>query len=178
MEHTSKKGHGVYIGRFNPVHKGHLRVIETMLGRHGHENSLLIIGSSNAPFSLRHFFSYNERRNFIKKIFPEIKVVGLPDYNNDAEWLAALDDILNAAGIDPKKVTFFGGCQEDIRFFLDDGRMCEILNRFDGTGVKVSATEVRDALIFDRPLSDLVHPHTHEDIKATFKEKWEKFKKI
>ena len=179
MENNAKGSKpAVYVGRFNPVHVGHMRVIEAMLKKYGTEHSLLIIGSSNAPFSLRHFFSYNERRNFIKKIFPDIRVVGLPDYHNDAEWLAALDDILHATGIDPKTVTFFGGCQEDIRFFLDDGRTCEILNRFDGTGIKISATEVRDALIFDRSLDGLVHTKTLPDIQSLFKEKWEKFKKI
>jgi cytidyltransferase-like protein len=168
----------IYVGRFNPVHKGHTKVIDTMLAKHGVENCMLVIGSSNAAFSLRHFFSYNERRNFIKKIFPDVRIVGLPDYHNDTEWLAALDDIISAAGMNPQEVTFFGGCQEDIRFFLDDGRKAEILNRFDGTGVKISATEVRDALIYDRPLHDMVHADIHHEIKALFKEKWEKFKKI
>lgn len=166
----------VYIGRFNPLHLGHARVIDAMIQKYGVENCLLIVGSSNADFSLRHFFSYHERKGFIKKAYPDLRIVGLPDYHHDGEWLAALDDILHAAGIDPKQVTFFGGCQEDIRFFFDDNRVCEILNRFDG--LKTSATEVRDALILGKPLEGLVHPPLIPDIQSLFKEKWEKFKKI
>jgi cytidyltransferase-like protein len=168
----------IYVGRFNPFHNGHAFVVREMVRRHGIENCLLIVGSSNAPFSLRHFFSYHERKQFIQKLFPEIKLVGLPDYHHDGEWLAALDDILRVAGIDTKDVTFFGGCQEDIRFFLEDGRDCTILNRFDGTSLKTSATEVRDILIARRPLENHVDPLILADMQELFKQKWEKFKKI
>ena len=172
------KKYGVYVGRFNPLHVGHCAVIENMLKAYGLSKSIIVVGSSSAIFSLRHFFSYHERVQFIRKVFPDIKVVGLPDYHNDVEWLAALDDILHAAGIDPKDVTFWGGCQEDIRFFCDDGRDYNIWNRFDGTSTKISATEVRDALIFDRSLDGLVHPKLALDLKKLFKERWEKFKKL
>ncbi len=172
------KKYGIYVGRFNPLHAGHCTVIENVLKVHGIEKSLIIVGSSNTGFSLRHFFSYGERVQFIKKVFPDLKVVGLPDYRDDKEWLSALDDILNVAGIDPKDVTFWGGCQEDIRFFCDDGRDYHILNRFDGTSKKISATEVRDALIFDRSLDGLVHSAIISDLTKLFKEHWEKFKKM
>jgi len=141
-------------------------------------NCLVAIGSTNAGFSLRHFFSYQERRNFIKKLFPKIKVVGLPDYITDEEWLVALDDILTSMGINPKNVIFFGGCEEDVVFFLDKKRKCKIMNRFDGTTPKISATEVRDCLIFDRPLDGMLNPKIMTDVKKIFAEKWEKFKKI
>ena len=178
MNMNKNEGYGVYVGRFNPLHNGHIAIISKMLELHGPDRSLLVIGSSNADFSLRHFFSYAERRAFIARAFNSIRIVGLPDYNNDRDWLTALDDLIRAAGMDPREVTFFGGCDEDIRFFHDDKRNCYILNRFDGTTAKVSATEVRDALIYGRPLEDLVHPAIIPDIQKLFKEKWEKFKKI
>ena len=168
----------VFVGRFNPIHNGHTVVIREMIDKHGIENCLLIIGSSNAPLSLRHFFSYNERKKLIQKMFPSIKLVGLPDYHNEKEWLAALDDILRASGTNLSDVIFFGGCQEDVRFFVDDGRECTILNRFDGSSIKTSATEVRDALIAGRPLDNLVDESILSDMQDLFKEKWEKFKRI
>lgn len=172
------KKHAVLVGRFNPIHNSHVHVINEMIKKYGQENCLVVVGSSNAGFSLRHFFSYHERREFIKKIFPDIRLVGLPDYHNDSEWLAALDDIIRVAGIDTSDLTFFGGCEEDIRFFLDDGRDCTIINRFDGTAPKISATEVRDCLIMGRPLDNYVDPVILNDLQKLFKEKWEKFKKI
>ena len=168
----------IYIGRFNPIHTGHGTVMKEMIKRYGVENCLVIIGSSNAPISLRHFFSYHERKQFIQKLFPDMRLAGLPDYHNDREWLAALDDLIRLTGLEPSEVTFFGGCQEDIRFFFDDGRHCTILNRFDGSSVKTSATEVRDCLIAERSLEGLVEPAILAELQALFKEKWEKFKKL
>ena len=169
LSHMKKSA--IYVGRFNPVHNGHVIVVRQMIERYGLDNCFLVIGSSNAPFSLRHFFSYHERKQFIQKLFPGIKLVGLPDYHNDGEWLAALDDIIRVAGMDPAQVTFFGGCEEDIRFFLDDGRDCTILNRFDGTSVKTSATEVRDCLIAGRPLEGLIDQTILPELQSLFKEK-------
>lgn len=141
--------YGVYVGRFSPIHKGHEKIIRKMIENHGVERSLIIIGSSNNGFSLRHFFSYKERRAFILSEFPDVRLVGLPDYHRDDIWLLALDDILRLSNIDPRMVTYYGGSEEDVRFFIADKRSCEIVNRFEAD-IEISATKVRDCLIHNR----------------------------
>ena len=175
---TNNKTKAVIVGRFCPLHIGHEQVIRSMVDNFGIDNCLVVIGSSNHPISLLHFFSYDERRRFLSKIFPGLKLVGLPDYHNDAVWLTALDDILAVSGIEPKDVLFYGGCKQDVDFFYRFNRNVEIMNRFYGTTPEVSATEVRDALISGRSIEDLVNPLIHDDIKQCFSEKWENFKKI
>lgn len=170
--------YGVYVGRFNPVHIGHEKVITQMFKECGSENSLIVIGSSSAHPSLRHFFSYDERKSFIKALYPDVRVVGIPDYPGDPEWLGALDDILRVGGMNPSEVTFYGGCEEDVAFFLNDGRKCSFVNRFDGSSPKISATELRDALIHTRSLDGLLNPSLHTRVKDLFVVKWELFKKI
>lgn len=172
-----KKNNGIFVGRLCPVHLGHEMVIRKMKEDVG-ENCLVIIGSSNNPISLRHFFSYEERRELLRGIFPDIKSVGIPDYSTDGEWLAHLDDILNVADFDPQNTFFYGGCEEDIRWFVEKGRKCRIVNRFDGTTPKISATEVRDALIHRRDLINLLSPTIAEKVVKTFQQKWEIFKKM
>ena len=167
---------GAYLGRFNPLHCAHEQVIGSMVEEYGEKNSLIIIGSANAPFSLRHFFSYEERRAFIKTLFPNIKVISLPDFGNDREWLLALDDIISLGSA--TQTVFFGGCEEDVSTLIDGGKTCHIFNRFDGTTPKISATEIRDALIYGRPLEGLVNPRIAADIQKLFSQKWERFKKI
>jgi len=169
---------GVFVGRANPIHLGHEVIINNMANQLGFKNCLMTIGSCNHPFSLRHFFSYEERRSFIKTLFPTLPIVGLPDYPTDTEWLVALDDILSASGFNPQETIFFGGCEEDILFFLDAERKCQILNRFDGSSPKISATEVRDGLIYGRPLEGLLNPLIADEVKNLFSQKWERFKKI
>ncbi len=170
---------GVFIGRMCPIHLGHEAVIRMMLEKCGIKKSLIIIGSSNAPLSWRQTFSYVERRAFIKKIFPEIKVVGLPDYFQDEIWLTALDDLLVVAGFDLKKTVFFGGSAEDLRWFVRKGRKIKIIDRSLGKeSPKISATEVRKALLYHCDLKGLVNDIIIQDVKAVFWKNWKKFKSI
>lgn len=172
---------GVFVGRLCPIHCGHRNVVGKMLGDcDGPENSLVVVGSSNAPLSLRHFFSYEQRRSLIHAEFgPRIRIVGLPDYPTDAEWLLALDDILRAARIEPERAVYYGGCEEDVMCFSDARRRCRLINRFDGRETpKISATEVRDALIHGRPLDGLVGEASRELVARMFQENWERFKRI
>ncbi|KKR84025.1 MAG: hypothetical protein UU31_C0011G0003 [Candidatus Uhrbacteria bacterium GW2011_GWA2_41_10] len=170
---------GVFLGRICPLHLGHEAIIEKMIETCGIENCLVIIGGSNATLSLRYFFSYAERRQFLRAVFPGIKVVGLPDFKEDNnQWFTALDDILTLGGFDPKEVRFFGGCEEDVEFFLEAGRKVSIVNRFDGSTPKISATEVRDALLQKRNLDGLLNPTIQQMVSEVFHRKWEAFKRM
>jgi hypothetical protein len=170
--------HGFFIGRLNPIHIGHEQVIDHMIETHGIDNSAVVIGSSNAETSMRHFFSYVERRAFIKTLYPELDVVGLPDYKGDAPWLQALDDIIEfkyGQGSAPQ-AEFFGGSEEDVGFFLAAGRRVRILNRYDGTTPKISASEVRDSLLHERPLEGLLNPKIACQVAELFHRNWQIFK--
>jgi tRNA pseudouridine-54 N-methylase len=97
--------------------------------------------------------------------------------SSDDDWIVALDNLLVSSGANPNKTIFFGGCEEDIMFFLNRNRKCHILNRFDGTTPKVSATEVRDNLIHDRSVETLLNPLIEKQVRSLFKVKWRDFQK-
>lgn len=173
----------VNVGRLNPMHLGHEAVIDSSLNWFRGE-FLQILWSANASFSLRHFFTYAERREFFKKVYPNIPVVWIPDFKTDEEWLVALDDLLMShfwlsSREDVKqKVTFLWWCEEDVWFFVDDWRKVNIVNRFDWSTPKISATEVRDALIHSRDLEQLLNNKLVDDVRNLFNAKWELFRKI
>lgn len=169
---------GVYVGRFNPPHLGHEKVCHEMIKEFGIENCLVVIGSQNHHMTLRHFFSFIERKGFVQTLFPEIKIVGHPDFETDEEWIESLEHMIKTVFDSPKKITYFGGCEEDILFFINRGRKTKIFNRFDGTTPKVSATEVRDALISKRDLVGLIPDKIIPIVEEKFVHKWEHFKKI
>ena len=177
-EGSRESDKAVCVWRICPIHLGHQKVLDAMIKKFGIKNCLLVIGSSNAPLTMRNFFSYVERKGFVETIYPDLQVVPISDYPTDSEWLQALDDILRFGGLSPKEVTFFGGCAEDIEFFLEVGRKHEIMNRFDGSTPKISATEVRDALIQGRPLDGLLDPRIVDGVRGAFKGKCERFKKM
>jgi bifunctional NMN adenylyltransferase/nudix hydrolase len=174
---NKKPKQAVYVGRFNPIHLGHEAVIAKMLEQFGTENSLLILGSSTADFSERHFFSFKERTDFIKTIFPELPIVGLPDFPTDQQWLFELDKILLAKNFDPAEVAFFGGCPADLVCFLETGRTCQVLNRFDGTTPIISATQVRALLSNNKSIKNFLNPLITNKVKNLFAEKHKKSRK-
>lgn len=55
----------VYIGRFQPFHLGHLHVLEQAkkIAKH----TLVLVGSSSRPRTLKNPFSFGERSGFVKK---------------------------------------------------------------------------------------------------------------
>ena len=81
----------VFIGRFQPFHRGHKAVIDEALKRS--DDVIMLIGSANLPRSLRNPFSVAERSAMIKGAYAaeeaaRIHCVGLDDaLYNDTRWL-------------------------------------------------------------------------------------------
>jgi len=139
---------GVYIGRFNPIHVGHGRVVRTMLNECGLKNSVIVIGSSNAEFSARNIFNYLDRTSFIKKLFPNSNVIGLPDFPDSNEaWLANLDSILEFGNFHIQDTMLYTGDANDLQaqLFTQANRPIRIVEREEMPGV--SGTNVREALL-------------------------------
>ncbi len=173
----------VLVCRVEPPHLGHEALIHQMIDNHPTDRCLLVIGSDNTQMSMRHFFSYQDRKHMIKRLFPGLRVVGHGDFRrngerDDAAWLSALDDKLSLWTPDPMQVVFYGGCDEDIAHFIKAGRKTRVVNRFDGTTPKISATEVRDALIHKRSLKNLVNKLIVRELREIFQQNWNYFEKI
>lgn len=82
---------GVFIGRFQPAHKGHIQVLKESASR---VNMLLIlIGSANQCRSIKNPWTYKERRNYLFEKLHEAKVTNyvikpLNDYKYaDSQWI-------------------------------------------------------------------------------------------
>lgn len=137
---------GVMVGRFNPLHRGHVIAIRQMIHHHG-RNSLLVIGSANAELSLRNPFTYTERRDFIKKIFPDLTVVGLADQETNKDWFSSLIDIVEAVFPFNYILDIYTGKVEDTGDFdLPDNILLKVVDR-DSIGKNFSATEVRKYIV-------------------------------
>ena len=74
------------IWRFQPVHKGHIQLIESSLREN--PETLILVGSSNTTDS-RNPYSFERRKDFILWEFPEsqITIQALPDFPEDSDWI-------------------------------------------------------------------------------------------
>lgn len=84
----------VFIGRFQPFHKGHQRVVDRALERA--ERVVILVGSANTPRSLRNPLSFAERAGIIRAVYEDavtggrLVIAPLGDQlYNDTGWVEA-----------------------------------------------------------------------------------------
>lgn len=82
----------LFVGRFQPFHRGHLLVVKGMTKVAG--KVVIAIGSSDAPKSAENPFTAAERREMIQRalqdedIIPnfDVTIIDVPDMPEDADW--------------------------------------------------------------------------------------------
>jgi bifunctional NMN adenylyltransferase/nudix hydrolase len=81
----------VFIGRFQPLHKGHQEVIERAIELS--ERVLVLVGSANQARSTRNPFTYEERAKLITDIYPNVITRPLHDHTyNDTAWIMEVQE--------------------------------------------------------------------------------------
>jgi len=171
LNKLNNKKYGVYVGRFCPLHINHEKIIRELIKDFGYDGSLVVIGSSNAPLTKRNIFTYSDRKGFIKKLFPDVRVTGMPDFGNVPRWLEAFDDMLNLAGMTPDNTLYYGGSKEDLDYFIHDRRDVLIFDRMSGDKGGLSATKVREYLKCgeEREITKTINPMLIKEVKDIFK---------
>jgi bifunctional NMN adenylyltransferase/nudix hydrolase len=89
----------VFIGRFQPYHNGHRKVVERALELS--HNVLIIVGSAGKARSLRNPFTFDERKQMINAIHPQLIVREMFDSAyNDTQWVKGVQNIVKEVAID------------------------------------------------------------------------------
>jgi len=78
----------IFIGRFQPIHLGHLHAIKKALEKF--DELVIVIGSSNKENTYENPFSFEERKKMIESCLPNIKIIGMEDMENDENWVGTL----------------------------------------------------------------------------------------
>ena len=142
---------GLYIGRFQPFHKGHLSVVKEAVN---HCDTLIIaVGSAQESRTKKNPFSFEERKVFIWRCLwahnKQIIIVPIEDrknYGDDGSWgQYVLDCVEKECGLRPT-INFEGG--EECRSTWFDGIDIERVV-IDRTTVPISATQLRKAIVDD-----------------------------
>ena len=88
---------GLFIGRFQPFHQGHLEAVK--FGLSHVENLWICIGSSNKSNEKRNPFSADERKEMILSslesvMLKRIQIYHVPDIDDHEKWTYHIDSIV------------------------------------------------------------------------------------
>jgi nicotinamide-nucleotide adenylyltransferase len=147
-EKSMKEKIGLYVGRFQPFHRGHLSIVREALEKC--DRLIIAIGSAQESKTKKNPFTFEERRKFIwrslKGMNEKVIIVPLYDrdkYGDDCTWgQYVLDSVVKECGLWPT-INFEG--EEVCRSTWFEGIDIE-RKVFDREVVPFTATAVRKAL--------------------------------
>ena len=90
----------IYLGRFNPPHKGHIYAIEYILEQTDIDEIIILIGSGEKAYSLKNPFTGGERLEMVTEIvrshfnINQFYITAIPDINRNTIWPANVTDLV------------------------------------------------------------------------------------
>jgi len=143
----------IFIGRFQPFHKGHLKAVKWILKR---ENELLIVIGSAQEFSTKENpFSFDERKEMLEKTFlaekiSNFKIFGMPDFFDDVSWVKKVLEITESK---KNQTLVFTQNSWTKKCFKKNGVKVESHPLFFN---RLSATQIREKISKNKNWEDLV----------------------
>ena len=71
----SKKSYSFFIGRFQPLHEGHIKLIQTVLD----EGKNVCVGLKDTPLSETDPYTLSQRAEMFAERLPQVKVIVVPN---------------------------------------------------------------------------------------------------
>jgi len=147
----------LFIGRFQPFHKGHLAAVKQIL----EENDKVLIGIGSAQYNntKENPFTAEERKEMIKKTLDDerinnYEIVFIPDIHNDPKWAAHVESLC------PKFDVVYSNSEHTKKCFgYTDYSIKPIKIEFD-----ISSTEIRKKISQDEDWSELVPKTIFDEI--------------
>lgn len=140
---------GLFIGRFQPFHKGHLHAIR--FAQKEVDNLIVAVGSSQYVNTKDNPFSYDERREMIestlkKEKIKHFKVYPVSDIGDDNKWVFHLEKSL------PKFDVVLTGNEFVRGLFKQKGIPVRYVNFLEG----INGTKIRDLILRGKDWKKLV----------------------
>jgi len=141
----------LFIGRFQPFHKGHLQIIQHALL--DYETIIIGIGSAQYNDTTDNPFSSEEREKMIKNTFEQleisnVEIILIPDIHNYPKWVAHVESIISDFDIVLTNSSLTKSLFEEQGYHIEETPL------FDRD--KYSGREIRRRMINDESWEDLV----------------------
>ncbi len=154
---------GIIIGRFQPLHKGHLELIK-IAGKEC-ERILIVIGSSNAEPDEHNPFDFSKRKQMIEDVLKEnnisnFKIFGLDDIPDDDKWVEHIEKNTQKFDI------VYSGDVQDLELFGNTGYKLKSIGRIGN----INATDIRKKIrANDESWKELVPGTVIKEIELSLK---------
>lgn len=137
-------GRGLYVGRFQPFHLGHLHAVKKILD--DVKELVLVVGSAQYSHDVNNPFTAGERLAMIRETLLDEKVdlcriwlVPVPDVHRHMMWVAAIE------GYTPRFVTVYSNEPLTRRLFTEAGYKVKDIPLYDRKSY--SSTEIRQRMV-------------------------------
>jgi nicotinamide-nucleotide adenylyltransferase len=130
---------GIFVGRFQPFHKGHIAVIKKIMNEV--DELIIIVGSSQYSHTLDNPFTAGERITMIRMALEEeriqlskIWIIPVPDVHQHALWVSQIK------GYSPEFNIVYANEPLTRRLFLESGfrvKPMQLINRDDYMATKI-----------------------------------------
>jgi nicotinamide-nucleotide adenylyltransferase len=156
---------GLYIGRFQPIHLGHLHCIKNVLSKV--PEVIIAIGSAQFSYTLHNPFTAGERVTMLRLAMDEAKIdaskyylIPIRDLRIHDLWVPHL------VSQTPRFEIVFSNEPVTSRLFKEAGFRVEPISYYDRE--QYSATEIRERIVKGSGWEELVPPSTSVYIKSIF----------
>ncbi|MEM3383830.1 MAG: nicotinamide-nucleotide adenylyltransferase [Nitrososphaerales archaeon] len=143
----------LFIGRFQPFHKGHLKVAKDLLDKF--EELIIVVGSSQHSHTKENPFTTGERISMIRLALDEeginpsrYFIVPVPDVEMHSTWVS------HVISYSPKFDVIYTNEPLTRRLFIEAGFKVESIPFYNRE--KLSATEIRRRILFNEDWEELV----------------------
>ncbi len=159
---SKKTSRALYIGRFQPFHKGHLQALNWILERE--EEVIIGIGSAQFSHTLKNPFTLGERLEMIysvirkEKLYERVIAIGIPDTDNQHSiWVSLVKSF------SPKFKKVYTNDPLSRQLFEENNIPTSGIPFFNRD--KYKATKIREMMIKDQLWEDLVPEPVAQIIK-------------
>lgn len=141
----------LFIGRFQPLHKGHLKIIQNISKEY--DEIIIGIGSSQYAHALENPFTVDERKTMITKTLEKndvknYRIVLIPDIHNPPKWVDHVISIISDFDI------VITNSPLTKRLFSEKGYQVKKTPLYDRN--KYSGEKIRKKIINNEPWEKLV----------------------
>lgn len=145
---------GLVVLRAQPLHFGHIRVVDAALNEC--ERVFIVLGSTQESGTSTNPFTFYERKKMLRNYFEieslweQLRVIGLRDIFS-LRWPAYVLEEIAKWHHDTNITKVFGGSQYDCDWFKEQKLEAHIVDRTDSSIPFLSASMLRDMLTYRDP---------------------------